>query len=272
MKKVLFFLLILVIYTQTYGALIRNTPVSITQPDGEKIDCLASGDEFFNYLHDKEGYTIIQSQIDGYYYYAEQDNDLVVPSIFRVNSVEPSLVGLAKHVFISEAEYKKRKELLVGSNPVRSRNPHFGTMNNLVVYIRFSDQTEFEDPRSFFYQKYNDSELGAFSVYNYYEEVSYNNLTIDSHHYPICDMSLNLSYQDPQPRDYYCPYNETTNPIGYVDDLEKRHREETLLHNAIDFIADEVPDTLELDADDDGIVDNVNFIIRGEHTVWMGIS
>ena len=202
MKKILLFLLILVIYTQTYGALIRNTPVSITQPDGEKINCLASGDEFFNYLHDEDGYTIIQSQIDGYYYYGEQDYDLVVPSIYRVNSVDPSLVGLAKNVLISEAEYKRRKELLADSDLVRSRSPHFGVINNLVIYIRFSDQTEFEDPRSYFDQKFNDDEVGAFSVYNYYQEVTYNNLTIDSHNFTICEMNVNLSYQDPNPRGY----------------------------------------------------------------------
>jgi len=40
-------------------ALLLNIPVQKTQPDGTKVDCFASGDEFFNYLHDQDGNIII---------------------------------------------------------------------------------------------------------------------------------------------------------------------------------------------------------------------
>jgi hypothetical protein len=68
--------------------------MQITQPDGQTINCLASGDEFFNWLHDSNGYTIIQSPTDGYYYYAVKKNGSLAPSAYRVNAVNPASVGL----------------------------------------------------------------------------------------------------------------------------------------------------------------------------------
>ena len=48
-----------------------NIPITLTQPNGLIIDCYVSGDEYYQRLHDKNDYTIIQNQ-DGYYYYAKQ--------------------------------------------------------------------------------------------------------------------------------------------------------------------------------------------------------
>ena len=42
------------------AAVLRNHPVSVTQPNGEKLALFASGDEYYNWLHDKADYTIIQ--------------------------------------------------------------------------------------------------------------------------------------------------------------------------------------------------------------------
>ena len=130
-----------------YGAYLENLPMTITQPDGEKFECLASGDEFFNYLHDEERYTIIQSQEDGYYYYAVKYNDAVVPSKYKVGSINPSQIGLQKGVVISREEYMERRVRFFEGVRDGIRAPHFGLMNNLVVYIRFSDQSEFTNPQ-----------------------------------------------------------------------------------------------------------------------------
>jgi hypothetical protein len=44
---------------------VKNQPYQVSQPDGTVINCFVSGDEFFNWLHDAGGYTIIQAA-DGY--------------------------------------------------------------------------------------------------------------------------------------------------------------------------------------------------------------
>lgn len=68
MKKLSTFLFgILIIFSlQLQAAYLENIPKTITHPDGKVIQCFASGDEFHNWLHDKDNYTIIQSQKDGY--------------------------------------------------------------------------------------------------------------------------------------------------------------------------------------------------------------
>ena len=60
-------LLILIISIQMFAAYISNIPMTIAQPDGTEINCLASGDEFFNRLHDENDYSIIQGS-DGWYH------------------------------------------------------------------------------------------------------------------------------------------------------------------------------------------------------------
>jgi hypothetical protein len=97
-------------------------------------------------------------------------------------------------------------------------------VNNVVIYIRFADQSEFELTREYYDQKFNDHTTGAVSMYNYYQEVSYGNLELISHHFPPCEMSTNLSYQDSHPREYFSPYS-AANTIGYNGDYEYRERE-----------------------------------------------
>jgi len=109
MKKILpFFLIFLAVFS--YGAYQKNIPMEIEQPNGEKISCFASGDEFFNWYHDAEGYTIIQNVNDGYYYYAKKDGDNVVASEYLVNKIDPEKYGFDKWVRISKSAYLEKKK------------------------------------------------------------------------------------------------------------------------------------------------------------------
>jgi hypothetical protein len=60
------------------GAYLTNMPTTITQPDGSKIECFASGDEYHNWLHDAQNFTIILNPQSGYYCYAELVNGQLV--------------------------------------------------------------------------------------------------------------------------------------------------------------------------------------------------
>ena len=274
MKRVQFMILVIVamsLFTMIplFSAYLEFLPTEIRQPDGEVIECYASGDEFFNWLHDKEGFTIIVGD-DGYYYYGVREGEVVIASEYRVGSIDPQGAGLAPWVKISERLYQERRAIFYEPLDRSSiRAPHTGTMNNLVIYIRFSDDTEFTIPRSSYDNNFNN--LSGSSVRNYFQEVSYNQLDMVSYHYPICDLSTNLSYQDSNPRAYYQPYHATNNPIGYSggdNGTERRVREHTLLQNAILAVRSQVPTGLNIDGDNDGYVDNVSFIIRGNSGGW----
>jgi len=271
MRKTLTLLLVFFVLTVIVRANYYSfRPYTIKQPDGQQIDCYVSGDEYFNWLHDKDGYTIIQAQ-DGYYYYGEVSGDIVIPTRYIVNSVSPEDVKLTKWAKISIKEYERIRSAMNDDQTKASKAPHTGTLNNLVIYIRFSDDTEFTDTRQYFDDLFN--LVPGVSLQAYYQEVSYNQFTVSSSHYPACAMTTNLSYQDSHPRNYFEPYNATTNPNGYNGDDERRVREHTLLKDAIDWINvnSPVPGSLNIDGDNDGYVDNVCFNIRGGNGAWASL-
>jgi M6 family metalloprotease-like protein len=255
-------------------SLIANTysfrPYSIKQPNGSLVDCFVSGDEYFNWIHDKDGYTIIQAE-DGYFYYGETSGDFVMPGKFRVNEIDPNLVGLKKWARISEKEYKRIKARYEQKDSRTAKAPHTGILNNIVVYIKFVDDAEFENNRQYFDDKFN--LIPGASLKSYFQEVSYTQFMVNSTHYPECEMNTNLSYTDSHPRNYFEPYNATTNPNGYSNEGERTYREHTLLRDAMDWIDvnSPVPAGLNIDGDNDGYVDNMCFTIRGGNGAWASL-
>ncbi len=247
------------------AAYVSFQPHTIEQPNGQIINCYVSGDEYFNWLHDENGYTIIQGA-SGFFYYGKTDNGKVVPTNHVVNTVVPSEVGLTPWAKISEKNYYLRKASMDIPESKGIKGPSQGNMVNLVVYIRFDGEPEFTTPRTLYDNRFNNP--NGESVKNYFQEVSYGQLNIKSYHYPIAPLTSNLSYEDIHPRAYYEPYHSVTNPLGYANSTERRDREHTLLVNAINHVAPQIPDTLNLDIDNDGNVDNVSFIIRGNSGAW----
>ena len=228
------------------------------------MQSFASGDEFYVRLHDENNYTIIQSQDDGYYYYAQSIDNKVIPSIYRADQFIPQGLPLNRSVKIPKDEYMERRNKFRIETEERDA-PTTGTINNINIFIRFADEEEFITPRLVMDEFFNKSEGPSLS--HYYDEVSYSQLEVITHHFPVCDLSTNLSYQDQYPRSYYQLYNATTNPDGYTDG-NRRIREHTLLKNAIEFVASEVPNYLDVDGNDDGYVDNVSFLISGSPDGW----
>jgi len=260
-------IILFTVFTLLLSNRIENIPIEIKQPDGQLFDCLISGDEYYQRLHDSKNFTIIQKD-DGYYYYGILNDSQIIASQYKVNEVDPNQVNLTPGIKISKDEYLNIRDLYWRNIETRDA-PSIGTINNLNVFIRFSDEDEFTNPRSYHDDFFN-NENGP-SMYHYFKEVSYELLNVHTSHYPQCDMSTNLSYQDEHPRDYYQPYNETSNPIGYQNNNQARVREHTLLKNAIEFIANEVPENLDIDANDDGYIDNVTFLVSGSPGAWADL-
>lgn len=263
------------------GAYLRNFPVKISQPNGEVLNVFASGDEFYNWLHDKNGYTIIRNPKTGYYVYAVKKEGDLLPSPYMVNSshvvniLSLYSLNIPKYLKHSPEKRKSPKELF----PVGSAAdidslypaPKTGTINNLCIFIRFSDESEFTDANSIYQNMFNDSTAGANSMLNYFKEVSYDALTVSTTFYPSPPESTVLSYQDTQARAYYEVYDESTNPSGYKTDDEREEREHTLLKNALNAVSSQVPAGLNVDGDNNGYVDNVVFIVSGSPGGWSSL-
>ena len=257
-----------------FSAPLKNIPIRLTQPDGQVIECFASGDEFYNYLHDANGFTIVKGE-DGYYCYAMHDSrGEVVASSYRVNTVDPASVGLQPYAKISEKAYWQRRQareqhIQPIKRPADGELNH-GRYNNLVVFIRFAGDTYHSTPYSAVDSMFNANHYESVSLHNYFHHASYNQLDLHSYLYPHPDGETILSYEDIYPKEYYMPYDSVTNPIGYQDG-ETAEREFSMLERAIYYVADQVSDTLDLDYNRDGNIDNVVFVIKGRPGEWSSL-
>lgn len=274
MRHSLLLLALLTIGIGVMAAPLKNIEIRLTQPDGQIVNCYASGDEYYNYLHDANGFTIVKGD-NGYYVYATKDaNGKVMPSAYVVNSIDPASVGLKPYVKISEQEYyarrHEREQHLRKPQARNGKELNHGRYNNLVVFIRFAGDTYHNTPFSTVEAMFNADSYDANSLHNYYHHTSYNQLDLWSYFYPQPEGETILSYEDIYPKQYYQPYDPVTNPMGYQE-YETAEREFSLLERAINYIEDMVPEDLNLDYNEDGLVDNVVFVIKGEPGEWASL-
>ena len=247
-------------------------PVAKQLPDGTVLNLFVSGDEFFNYLHDVNEFPLGIGS-DGFYYYLIQDGDNFNLTTYRFAAINPFLIrGLKKASIPSfvaqkrDSFYKKIEEETTKKG-VKSYNKSSGIFNNLVIYIRFLNESAFTVQRSVYETRLNS--LTVNSLRYYYREISYNKLDMISYSFPG-GSSSNICYTDGNMRSFYQPYNATTNTNGYRTDSEKTTREHSLLANAVNWATNNysLPDGVNFDINNDGIVDNICFVVKGTSDGW----
>ena len=277
MKRLVILILLSICLFNAHAAYLKDVPVTVTQPDGTVLQCFASGDEFFNYLHDKNGFTIIQHPQTGYYVYAEKRNGKLVATNYVAGAYDPASKGLEPYALISPEEWMARRKAWAEpeKSPIngqinRDYIPNHGTLNNISIFVRFSDDDELTNSYTAIDNMFNDVSDNAVSLRSYFRAASYGAIEIPTTFYPGHNGNTIISYQDTQPRSYFNPYNESTNPNGYQNDSERTEREHALLKRAVNYINTNypIPTSLNLDYDDDGYVDNVCFIVKGNVGGW----
>ena len=273
---------------ESKAAPVFNAPAVRVQPNGDTLRCLLTGDEYYHRLHDEAGYTIVQNPRTGWWVYATKSEVRrtengerwdVVATDYVAGRVDPASVGLTPNVGVDRTTWLERQKRFdvpqqyqpKGAAKTSGRN--HGVMNNVVIFVRFSDDTEISTPLSTINAMFNDSTAGATSMYNYFKTVSYGKLRIPTHYYPTPNGNNVVSYQDSLPRNYYMPYDATTNPNGYQNDSERSSREFDLLERAVNYVNVNSPisTTLNLDMDNDGKVDNICFVVKGTYTGWSDL-
>ena len=208
-KSVLFSALVVILILiaahpqPAYAAPLSDVPVTVTQPDGQVLNLFASGDEYYNWLHDERGYTILQHPSTGYYVFADLVDGVLVPTLHVVGRVNPALVGLVPGLnfpaqTIGALRLAARDRMQQGA-PVYPDAPTIGTIANLVIFVRFSGEAEFTNPLANYTNMFDSSTAGVNSMRNYFQEASYTALTVGSNFYPTPSGSV-ISYQDGNPR------------------------------------------------------------------------
>jgi len=241
---------------------LHNFPLKLTQPDGAVFDCYTSGDEYYDWLHDKNGYTIQQNDQGWYVYVRQVGTELVFTDLIAGRDQPNKSITPGAQLPDSEIKRITDSERARLSIMRCKYSPTSGYLNNLVIFVRFSDQSEFgqaTDTYATMFNGFNSNTMQA-----YFKEVSYDALNIVSFFYPPSQNTMVVSWQDSHPRNYYCPYNLILNPIGYHEN-ERVEREYDLLERTIIGVCSAIPPSLVIDQNNDGEVDNVCFIIQGAH-------
>ena len=279
MKKAFLFLLPLLFLTMmAQAAYLTNVPRTLVQPNGDTLHCFISGDEFHHWLHDKDGYTIIQDKQTGYYVYAIREGETLAPTSYIAGKVNPASVGLAPYQNISASLWSQKREQMeaparkmdMGSAATKGEKNH-GILNNIIIFVNFADDGGFEQSFADVNRMFNDSSANAISMYNFFKQMSFGQLAIPSYFFPAPQGDKVMSYTDSHPRNYFAEYSPVTNYIGYQNESERTDREHSLIEGALAYVESMIPEDLDLDYDGDGRVDNVCFIVRGEVGDWSSL-
>ncbi|AIO19449.1 hypothetical protein KQ51_01573 [Candidatus Izimaplasma bacterium HR1] len=145
----------------------------------------------------------------------------------------------------------------------------FDAFTNVVIFIKFSDETTYTAPYDYdyYYDMFNG--VDTISLRDYFLEVSYDVLTIDS----VFTHTEIVYFVDANPRSYYQPYDESENTNGFQNKDEAEFREHTLLKNAVDWVEENnfIDDTIDLDVNNDGDIDSITFMISGDDNGWNNL-
>lgn len=255
-----------------FSAPLSFVPVKKSLPDGRVIELYISGDEFFNYLHDAKGLPL-RKGADGYYYYLAQEGDEFKLTGIRAGEIDhsknPGVTTVTIPSWVEERRDRHNKEMAATTVSLKELHPAKSTktFNNLVIYIRFSGESDFTIMRSVYDQRFNS--LTESSLRYYYKEASYGKMDIVSHHFPG-GATENIWFTDVNKRSYYQPHDATDNPSGYKDSNERASREHGLLERAVLWATQNytLPENVNFDINQDGKVDNISFVVKGSPDGW----
>lgn len=286
---------------RTDAAPVRNLPRTLEQPDGTTIECFVSGDEYFHYLHDMDGNMIMKNEDTGEYVYAKIENGEPTVSESRatrnIAAENPMLRYILKQekgnvtekityedipeeyldeVYESSPLYQSAVEQ--GMSLDQSRGEHRfkdKTVNNLVIFIDFEDQ-KFNG--NYGPAHYNGLlNTNADSLKNWFAEASYGHAEVISSMYPKAQGTVVAAYHDKHNCARYIgiPIEGETGEFTYKDengeDITRVRLEQELLSSAISEVKKEIPKSLDLDANGDGLVDSITFVVAGQNSAWNGI-
>jgi len=157
----------------------------VIQPDGTPITVFLRGDEHVHWNESKDGYLITKNEKSRAWVYMIEKDGVPLASGHMAGKADPRAIGAAKPNKIklaADANSNRTKQLAaMVAQPAFTQKT--GTMFNLVVLVNFSDLAV-AYPRQSYDDLFNqigytaDGAVG--SVKDYYREVSYNALTVQS--------------------------------------------------------------------------------------------
>ena len=254
-------------------------PAELSQADGGKVKVFLKGDEFYSWHEDEAGYTITKDTDTGnWVYFAKDPRGSLRKTAHKAGKADPAQLGLTRHLLdagrVSAARARRNQRDARNSRRALPASSVFGsalsadgprpalmtqgTIKNLVILVRFSDQTTTYSQAQFdalFNETGYTADGASGSVKDYYHEVSYNKLTVQS----VVTEWVTL----PHTQAYYgADYGGDGN--------DARPRE--MVAEAIDLLEASGFDFRQADGNNDGLIDGLDIIHSGMGQEYSGNS
>ena len=268
MKKFALLLICLMAMLRASAVPAYPYPVTVTQPDGSTLVIQGHGDEFYHFTTTADGYTIVKNAA-GYYVYAQLQNNRLTPTdrIAR-NQAERT----ANDVSFLEATGKMLIEKANNDGARKSRrkvatkesDSYYKNFRGLVILVNFSDR------------KFSRSD--AHSVYDHmFNDVNYKgykNENGTSNRYGSMFIGGVRDYFSQNSMGKFAPQFDVVGPV----EVDMKSTEMNGTKNAWVVFAQAIAnlsstvDFSKYDADGDGYVDMMYFIVAGYGANYSGNS
>ena len=189
--QVIFLFVVLISFSQSaFGVAAYPYPVEITQPDGTKITIIQKGDEHVKWAQTVDGYSILRNS-RGIYEYAMHDvkNDMVPSGIPVRNALDRSvteiqfLMNTPKNLSYSDSQIGMMKSISAMQKSGNEKAfPTTGSRKLVCILIGFTDVAFTKTKADFdnlFNQVLYTTDGASGSVYDYYKENSYGQLSLN---------------------------------------------------------------------------------------------
>ena len=263
MKKITFLLMAFLIAIVANAEPANPKPVGVTQPDGSTLQLKLAGDEFYHFNTTIDGYTIIN--VKGTWEYAVKGRGGLVAS--GVMAHDPAardahemqmVASLEKRLVDKAATTQARLNRATRDEKIReNREPtvDYGLFRGLIVLINFNDrQFLMEDPNDFYSQLCNTSNYTGFYHNGQFQR---------------CTGSVRDYYYD-NSMGQFDPEFDIAGPVNLdYSCLEGNDKARDIFKAALDSIDAQV-DFTKYDADNDGEIDMVFFLVAGYASSYSG--
>ncbi len=254
------------VFTNAFAAPLSGVWQNVMQPDGKEITLYFYGDEVYSYMCDEDGNVVVQND-EGYYVYANLTDGVITATDYVCGNSGHGGTGGAVTSFLAaedipgeiiENAYRNSRfsndSASLASMDYADKSFNGMEINNIVVFINFSDTSYTKKQKSYYENLFN---LNSDSVKNYYNEISYGKIGVNSVFYPNSSSSLILTYEDINNSGYYSAKN-----YGYSAQ-EQLNREQAMFKRALEYVKDEIPQDLDIDKNNDGFIDMITFVLPG---------
>ncbi len=231
---------------------------TVRQPDGTEVRIRLHGDKWSHWHEDEAGYTVVREEASKAWVYADLDaSGEITPTSLHVGKADPSRTlkkGMRSKSRLSKAG-KAREMTRQQEQEQPMKTSTRGTLRNLVVLVQFPN-LKFRYGKSAFENLYNQtgySTSGAYgSVKDYYREVSYGQLNLESIVVGPVTVSRNYAY-----------YGENASDSQAVKDM---------VAEALSLVDQQGFDFSQCDMDGDGQIDGLDIIHAGYGAEFSGNS